>query len=220
MLIFLDTETTGIENGRLVQLAYKAGDNFVNEFFKPAEPITIEAMSIHHITNEMVADKPILTDEKKEELSQLFENNIIVAHNAKYDIDVLNREGIRTGKYICTLKVAQNLYDLPQYKLQYLRYWMGLVIDDVVAHDALSDIIVLEKVFDRCKTVDGGDMPEEKMIEISSMPVLLRKMSFGKYKGQAVEEVAKNDVGYLQWLRRQDDLDEDLIHTLDYYLKK
>ena len=60
MFIFLDTETTG--NGpddRLCQLAFKTDENFiVNELFNPGMPILIDAMSIHHITNEMVKDKP------------------------------------------------------------------------------------------------------------------------------------------------------------------
>ncbi len=58
MFIFLDTETTG--NGpadRLCQIAFKSkeGDAVnVNELFNPGMPITIDAMTVHHITNEMV----------------------------------------------------------------------------------------------------------------------------------------------------------------------
>jgi DNA polymerase III epsilon subunit-like protein len=59
MFIFLDTETTG--NGpddRLCQLAFKTDQGLtVNELFNPGMPISIEAMSINHITNEMVQDR-------------------------------------------------------------------------------------------------------------------------------------------------------------------
>ncbi len=60
MFIFLDTETTGTEkDDRLCQLVYKTEEGkIVNQLFKPPIPIAIEPMSIHHITNEMVADKP------------------------------------------------------------------------------------------------------------------------------------------------------------------
>jgi DNA polymerase III epsilon subunit-like protein len=60
VFIFLDTETTGTaEKDRLCQLAYKLETGeIVNELFKPPLPIAIEPMSIHHITNEMVAGKP------------------------------------------------------------------------------------------------------------------------------------------------------------------
>ena len=60
MLIFLDTETTG--NGlddRLCQIAFKPeGGQLICELFNPGIPISIDAMSIHHITNKMVQDKP------------------------------------------------------------------------------------------------------------------------------------------------------------------
>jgi DNA polymerase-3 subunit epsilon/exodeoxyribonuclease X len=61
MFIFLDTETTGKdEDDGLCQLAYKTEDGtVVNKLFNPGKPISIEAMSIHHITNEMVKDKPL-----------------------------------------------------------------------------------------------------------------------------------------------------------------
>ena len=62
MFLFLDTETTG--NGhadRHCQLAFKTNQGLiVNELFNPGMPISIEAMSVHHITNEMVQDKPAL----------------------------------------------------------------------------------------------------------------------------------------------------------------
>jgi len=56
VFIFLDTETTSTgEKDRLCQLAYKTEDgDIVNELFKPPLPITIDAMCVHHITNEMV----------------------------------------------------------------------------------------------------------------------------------------------------------------------
>ena len=60
MFIFLDTETTGTEKeDRLCQLAYKTEKGeIINQLFKPPLPIAIEPMCVHHITNEMVADKP------------------------------------------------------------------------------------------------------------------------------------------------------------------
>jgi uncharacterized protein (DUF3820 family) len=45
-------------------------------------------------------------------------------------------------------------------------------------------------------------------------------MQFGKYKGDKFSEIAKNDKGYLQWLRRQDNISGDLLWTLNYYINK
>jgi DNA polymerase III epsilon subunit-like protein len=64
MFIFLGTETT--RNGpadRLCQIAFKTEEGaVVNELFNPGMPISIDAMTVHHITNEMVRDKPIFRD--------------------------------------------------------------------------------------------------------------------------------------------------------------
>jgi len=68
----------------------------------------------------------------------------------------------------------------------------------------------------------------EKMIEISSRPSLLRTFSFGKHSGEKIEEVAKTDRGYLEWLLTQKEGngnqpvggDEDWIFTLKHYLEK
>ena len=62
------------------------------------------------------------------------------------------------------------------------------------------------------------------MIEISSHPSLLRTFNFGKHLGKKIEDVAKVDRGYLEWLLAQkeasDQIDEDWIYTLKHYLGK
>ncbi len=93
MFVFLDTETTGKEaEDRLCQLAYKTETGTpVNELFNPGRPISVEAMSINHITNEMVKDKPTFKGtETWQELQGLLrsENNILVAHNAVFDMNI------------------------------------------------------------------------------------------------------------------------------------
>ncbi len=54
MFIFHDTETTGTGSAdRLCQIAFKIkGGYTVNELFNPGTPISIDAMTVHHITNE------------------------------------------------------------------------------------------------------------------------------------------------------------------------
>ena len=100
--IFLDTETTGLEDkDRLCQLAYKYDDNIVNELFKPPDnlEISVDAMSIHHITNEMINDKELFEDSAtKKELIQLIEKDgsIVVAHNAEFDINRILKETLHS----------------------------------------------------------------------------------------------------------------------------
>ena len=224
MFIFLDTETTGTEeDDRLCQIAFKTEAGLiVNELFNPGKPISIEAMSINHITNEMVKDKPqFKNSDAWKKLKDLIinENKIIVAHNAKFDVGMLNKEDIHPQKTICTYKMARFLDkegQIPQYNLQYLRYYLSLNID-ASPHDALGDILVLEALFQRIHTKardEFGTGTIDKMIEITKNPVLLVKMPYGKYKGMKFEEIPTD---YLEWLSGTD-LDEDMVYTVKHYL--
>jgi len=235
-LIFLDTESTGIDpaKDRLCQVCYRTEAQGTRvEYFKPPVPISIEAMSVTHITNKMVADKtPFIGSITHRELGELFaKGGILVAHNAKFDKNMLELEGLVVPKFICTLRVARFLDTegvIPQYKLQYLRYYLDLDVEGS-AHDAEGDVNVLYAVFQRLFVkVREGEASDEsaliKMIEISSKPSLFRTFNFGKHAGKKIEDVAKTDRAYLDWLLNQKlssgDDDEDWIYTLRFHLGK
>ncbi|MFA5778393.1 MAG: exonuclease domain-containing protein [Candidatus Paceibacterota bacterium] len=235
-LIFFDTETTGnTEKDFLVQIAYKYDDESFVGLYLPETKIPPEASAIHHITNKMVADKPIFKESTDQPIiKKLFENknSVVIAHNAPFDLMIIEKEGIKPNKFICTLRVARELNKegkIERYNLQYLRYLLDLDVE-AVAHDAMGDVLVLEKLFERLKDKimkeENSDENQaiEKMIEISSHPSLLRSFSFGKHNGKQIEEVAKIDRGYLEWLLAQklesDQIDEDWIYTLKHHLGK
>ncbi|MEK7175490.1 MAG: exonuclease domain-containing protein [Patescibacteria group bacterium] len=256
-LIFFDTETTGnTKNDFLCQLAYKnecpsltpqiLENKIFCNLYKPSIKIPPEASAVHHITNKMVEGKSSFKEsEDFLKIKQLFEdeNNILVAHNAPFDLMILENEGIKIKNFICTLRLARHLdleEKIPKYNLQYLRYFLDLDIE-AVAHSADGDVLILEKLFERLKNKmeekenlvalqpSGGraTTPEEiikKMLEISSHPTLLKSFNFGKYNGQKIEEIAQKDKNYLEWLLaeklKSDQIDEDWIYTLKHYLGK
>lgn len=237
-LIFLDTETTGRENNdRLCQLAYKFEGAEKEALFKPPVPISIDAMAVTHITNKMVANQPPFAgSEMQKKLNEIFSaGNILVAHNAAFDAEMLKRERVEIKNIIDTHKIVQVLdpeAEIPRYALQYLRYYFDLEVEDAVAHSAMGDVRVLEKLFDylfekMMKEIGDETKVLEKMLEISAKPIFIKKFSFGKYKGMLVGEVAMNDLGYLKWLldekiKTRDnggDNDENWIYTLEHYLK-
>jgi DNA polymerase III epsilon subunit-like protein len=248
-LIFFDTETTGnTENDFLVQIAYSDNsENFVG-LYKPPIKIPPEASAVHHISNKMVEDKTSFKESGDlEKIKKLFEdkNSIVIAHNAPFDLMIIKKEDIVPNKFICTLRLARYLDPegkIDRYNLQYLRYLLDIEVD-ATAHDAMGDVLVLEKLFERLykkmqekiakdpltlkgtpPSQEGEDPIIEKMIEISSHPSLLRTFNFGKHNGKKIEEVAKIDRGYLEWLLAQklesDQIDEDWIYTLKHYLEK
>ena len=234
VLIFLDTETTGTEIGtdRLCQVCFLQKGEIRTEFFKPPLPIPIKAMSVHHITNKMVADKPtFIGSEFERDLQERLDHGILVAHNARFDIGMLETEGVRVGRHICTYRVAFYLdrdSKIPEYNLQYLRYYLDLEID-AVAHDAEGDVRVLYALFEWLLVEMRKEIPDtaaaiEQMVQISSQPMLFRKFNFGKYKDQALADVARSDRGYLEWLlaqkQKSGEGENDWIYTLQHYLQR
>ena len=237
--IFFDTETTGItDRDYLCQIAWKksGSDEIKHGLFKPPVPISIESMAVCHVTNKMVNDKPPF---KGSETWHDFKNitddndNVFIAHNAKFDIGMLRREDIEIKNYIDTLKLAQFVDrngELSKYNLQYLRYYYDIDIE-AIAHDARGDIIVLEAVFKFLAqkvselTGETGDDLTNRMMNISYEPLLLKTFMFGKHNGKQISDVASSDPGYLEWLltqklASQTDTEEDWIYTLKHYLNR
>lgn len=235
-LIFFDTETTGnTEKDFLVQIAYKTdGESFAG-LYKPPVKIPPEASAVHHITNKMVENKPTFKESTDQPIiKKLFDDKdaVVVAHNAPFDLMIIEKEDIKPNKFICTLRVARELDTegkIERYNLQYLRYLLDLDVE-AIAHDAMGDVLVLEKLFERLKNkiMKEQNFDEnkaiEKMIEISSHPSLFRTLNFGKHNGKKIEEVLATDRGYLEWLLSQklesDQVEDDWIYTLKHHLKK
>ncbi len=237
-ILFFDTETTGnTPEDRIVQLAIKERGvqiPVINELFKAPFPIPFESSAVHHISNTMVANKPLFQESPRYlEVKELFESpdTIVVAHNSAFDVAMLAAENIHPTNIICTYKTIRHIdteVQFTNYKLQYLRYALDMELD-VGAHDAFADVIVLEKLFEYLleKIKSTGKSEADALAEMKQLttePAFIREFSFGKHKGMRVEEVAKIDPGYLSWLLAEKIKnpigEEDWIFTLQKYLGK
>src|SRR3989344_5852900 len=154
-LVFFDTETTGnTEKDFLCQIAYKTGSETFTGLYKPPIKIPPEASAVHHITDKMVADKIAFSESSDHtKIKELFEDgsSVVVAHNASFDLAIIKKESIEPKNFICTLRVARHLdpeEKIERYNLQYLRYLLEIEVD-ATAHDALGDVLVLEKLYER-----------------------------------------------------------------------
>lgn len=234
-IIFFDTETTGNgPNDRLCQIGAKDRGNptpVINELFKPPIPVAYEAMAVHHITEKMLAEKSLFKDAPEyAEMKALFEDpdTIAVAHNAAFDVNILAAEDITVANPVCTMKIARALDTegvFSNYRLQYLRYRLGIEIEeDVVAHDAWGDVVVLEAFFERLldkmlKTHENEAAAIEAMRDITDKPSFISAINFGKHAGKKMSDIAKEDPGYLEWLLKQKKAEplgqEDWIYTLE-----
>lgn len=231
MLIFFDTETTGLEvNDRLCAIGLIHGDETHYELINPMKKVPPGASAIHHITNEMLKDAPVfavsLSCEKLELLNT--PETILISHNAPFDLAMLQKEGITwQGKVIDTLKCSKALMDdLEGYSLQFLRYELRLYRNeadvfrhygiDTIPHNPLSDALHAKMIYDYL--LDLSD--EDRLIEISRSHLLLTRLPFGKYAKKRIEQIALKDAAYLKWmLESLMDMDEDLRYSIEHHLR-
>jgi len=240
--VLFDTETTGNgEQDRIIQIGAmivrsKADIELYNELCRPDVPITIEAMEVHGITPEQIADKGEYGHTAfASRIVQLnVPDNYLIAHNIVFDLGMLEKEGFDNQmQLIDTVRCARHLLpELPYHRLQYLRYALHLYKKETAAadelgitlkaHDALGDVLILKLLFtfliQKTREKFPNENPVIKMVELTRTPVMVSRFKFGKYKGESIEEIAENDPGYLAWMRKNLDLDEDMRYTLDQYL--
>ena len=236
-IIILDTETTGNkEEDRICQLSYLVmNENFEieeihNELVKPPLPISYEAMAVHHITNEMVEDKPQIkyTDAYKRLKELNSPENLIVIHNAKFDLDMLKKEGFNSFfKLIDTFRILKHLLPEGKFSLQYNRYALGLYKKEkdickkynieINAHDALGDVIVLGLLFEYI--IRNFDKTFKELIELTTKPVLHDKFYQGKHKFEKIKDVLIKDPDYIEYMLSLTDLDPDVKYSIEHHLE-
>jgi len=235
--LFLDLETTGLEaKDRICELACICEDEeglimSSNALCKSPKKVSHEAMALHHITNEMLNDEKVCQETSTYKYLQEHntEENVLIAHNIRFDLEMLVKEGFDLKmQTVDTLRCVKSL--IPEceiFSLQFLRYELGLYKEekelaqhigiDISAHRALSDALhvkLLWKTLLQYATVS-------QLVAISSRPVLMEKLPFGKYSGRYIEEIAGSDAGYLHWmLSNIDDMDEDLSYSIQKYLEE
>ncbi|GIU26610.1 DNA polymerase III subunit epsilon [Shewanella schlegeliana] len=168
--IILDTETTGmnqssgpiylghriIEIGCVEVINRRLTGRHYHEYINPQQPIDEEAIAVHGITNEYVADKP-----KFHEIAQSFIEFIdgaeIVAHNANFDVSFMDHEfsmlqplGPKTTD-ICqvldSLEVAKFLHPGQKNNLDALCKRYGIDNSARDLHGALLDAEILADVY-------------------------------------------------------------------------
>ena len=104
---------------------------------------------IHKITEHDVAEAKELNS-IWDELLPLIDNQILLAHNAYFDIDALNQTltaysiDVLSNKFICTQKLAQESFkDLNNFRLPDVASYMGL---DCNHHDCISDATICAEI--------------------------------------------------------------------------
>lgn len=236
-MIYLDTETINftenVEYDVCTQLAIIIDINkthYYDNYCKPEQykEMTFGSMEATDITPEFLEDKPLIQQTVSwKVLNKLADDNhIIMAHNVKFDLEVIRRTGIDITKFkvIDTLKICRFINDnlgLPweACRLTHLKYALGLYknknvvikelgIDrELSSHDALSDTIDLMLLWKYLQK--EYNITEEQGIQITEQPILLNYIPSGKHKGKLINELDHNS---LCWYR-DNFYDEDVKYT-------
>lgn len=201
--IFYDTETTGLkaEKERIIEIAaYDPKlDRSFESFVNPGIQISAEAMAVHHITNEMVANAPSFAEVGKKFIEFCEGDVVLIAHNNDtFDYHFLRHEFMRneiimpSWKFLDSLKWARRYRpDLPRHTLQFLREMYGIAANN--AHRALDDVKVLHSVF----SLMIDDLEFDMILNLMSKQRAIHHMPFGKHQGEPLNKVPRS---YVQWL--------------------
>ena len=158
--IILDTETTGLsKTAKITEFAAIETINYepikhMQMHLNPTIPIDPEAARITGLTNAFLNDKPLFK-EKVEEILNFIGNSPIVAHNAKFDMRILNYELSLLNKpslpnqVIDTLTIARQKHPGERVNLDALyKKYFGTSFKRK-EHSAIEDSYMLLKVYQK-----------------------------------------------------------------------
>jgi DNA polymerase-3 subunit epsilon len=162
--IVLDTETTGlepsqghnvIEIGCVEMFKRRLTGNNYHQYIKPDRDSDEDAIRIHGITNEFLADKPKFSDITAQFLEYIRGAELII-HNAPFDVGFLNAELKRNGcnekvEDICSivdsLQLARRKHPGQKNNLDALCRRYGIDNSHRELHGALLDSEILADVY-------------------------------------------------------------------------
>ncbi|MFJ8353085.1 3'-5' exonuclease [Bacillus paramycoides] len=198
--VVIDFETTGFNpyNDKIIQVAavkyrnHELIDQFVS-YVNPERPIPSRITSLTGITNYRVSDAPTI-----EEVLPLFlaflDTNIIVAHNASFDMRFLksnvNMLGLPEPKnnVIDTVFLAKKyMKHAPNHKLETLKRMLGIRLS---SHNAFDDCITCAAVYQRCASVEEEGKRKAKKEVLDETAVF-----------EAVKEILVRNKRDIEWIR-------------------
>lgn len=237
-LAFFDLETTGVRIGQdrivqigIVRLMPDGSRETYQTLVKPGIPIPAEASAVHGLYDSDLEDAEPLEELAPQVLHELEGCDLAGFNCLRFDIPFLAEELLRVGHTWnhAQLRIVdvQRIYHQmePRTLSAALRFYCGR--EHAGAHDALADVEAtadvllaqLERYPDRLKnTVDFlGELSGDRKRSPDTAGKLAFTedgsigLSFGKYKGWSLENIGRNDPGYLEWLMLKANLPESTL---------
>jgi DNA polymerase III subunit epsilon len=157
--LILDTETTGLEQGEVVQIAIinSQGQTLLDTLVQPKCPIPRDATAIHGISDEMCKDAPTWL-ELAPKIQEILKGQALVVYNATYDRKIMHQTAERwemtkiewkeIAEWHCAMEAFAEFYgDWNEYRGNYR--WQKLItaashcnVQIAGAHSALGDCLM------------------------------------------------------------------------------
>ena len=158
--LILDTETTGlsfdidkiIEIGIVELKENVLTQNYFHEYINPEKDINLSAQKVHGISNEFLTDKPTFS-KIAEKFLDFIKDDIIIIHNAEFDINFINKELQNCGfkklknSVIDTIEIAKKEFPGQTVNLDSLCRKLDVKNTRQNFHGALLDATLLSKVY-------------------------------------------------------------------------
>ena len=229
-LLFFDLETTGIDpiTSRVVQIALlqvledgssREWDSLIN----PGIPIPPETTAIHGITDKMVEDAPHFS-EVTPLLAPVFQDSDLAGYNStRFDVPMILEEFARAHLRLDfshhALLDAHLIFTQKEPRTLTAAYRYYCNADLIGAHSALADTRATAEVL-MAQLKHYSDLPSEvsalssycnngqRILDFSNRLGYNEKgevvFNFGKYKGQVVREVFRQNDSYYSWMMQAD----------------
>lgn len=166
--IFLDTETTGLKPGQIVQLTYIIEENKelfgMKNYFFTVDSVEIEAEKVHGFSKERLdsLSEGFSFADLAPEIQEDLQDGIIIAHNIGFDKKFIDAEFQRIfelpgySKEFCTMQYFKDILKLPS------RNGMGYKnprLEEVVDFYHIDKSLIMEKakVLFGCEDIDFHD---------------------------------------------------------------
>lgn len=228
-ICFFDLETTGIEvaKDRIVEISiFKVFPNGTTEsktwLVNPTIPIPPQTTAVHGITDEKVANEPTFKELASQVHNMIKDSDLGGYNSDRFDIPLLAEELLRAEvdfdmKNRVSVDVQTIFHKKEERTLSAaLKFYCGTNLEN--AHSAEADTMatyeILKAQLDRYDDLDNDIKwlseytTRKKSVDFAGFIALNKEgkeiFTFGKNKGQLVEDVLEKEPGYYGWIQGAD----------------
>ena len=228
-ICFFDLETTGIEvsKDRIVEISiFKVFPNGTTEsktwLVNPTIPIPPQTTAVHGITDEKVANEPTFK-ELASQIHNMIKDSDLGGYNSdRFDIPLLAEELLRAEvdfdmKNRVSVDVQTIFHKKEERTLSAaLKFYCGVNLENAQSAEAdtMATYEILKAQLDRYDDIENDIKwlseytTRKKSVDFAGFIALNKEgkeiFTFGKNKGQLVEEVLDKEPGYYGWIQGAD----------------